>query len=274
MPTAPLEQPAPAPLTARASVVCRGLTKEFRSGLVVVQALQGIDLDILPGELTLLVGPSGCGKTTLLSCIAGILDPTDGLLQVLGADVARLSNRGKCDFRRQNIGFVFQQFNLLPSLTAAENAAVPLIIAGVPRPRAVQKARDVLHEMGLGPRTEAYPAQLSGGQQQRVAIARAVVTEPRLIVCDEPTSALDAATGHTIMELLRGLALQPGRTVVVVTHDPRVFEFGDVIAALEDGRVISVDRQTPGAHAHHSSTELGTLRGSSTTTPKLPKQTP
>jgi putative ABC transport system ATP-binding protein len=230
------------------SIVCRGVTKEFHADKVTVRALRGIDLEIYPGQLTLLVGPSGCGKTTLLSCIAGILDETAGELQVLGQHLSELSGTQKARFRSENVGFVFQQFNLLPSLTAAENAAIPLIVAGRNRNEAIREAAGMLESMGLREKNDAFPTELSGGQQQRVAIARALVTKPRLIVCDEPTSALDAHTGHSIMELLREIAVQPGRSVVVVTHDPRVLEFADRIATMEDGRVLRVeepDRSTP-----------------------------
>jgi putative ABC transport system ATP-binding protein len=227
------------------AVICRGVTKEFGSGATLVRALRGVDLDVDSGELTLLVGPSGCGKTTLLSVIAGILEPTAGTVSVLGVDLARLSRGQKVRFRGENIGFVFQQFNLLPALSAAENVMVPLILAGWPRRRALPKAREVLASMGMADRAAALPGKLSGGQQQRVAIARALVHEPKLLVCDEPTSALDARTGHTIMELLRAVAMTSGRAVAVVTHDNRVFGFGDRIVSLEDGRVTDVARQTP-----------------------------
>ena len=222
-------------------VVCRGITKEYGKGETRVMALRGINLEVYRAQLTLLVGPSGCGKTTLISVIAGILDPTEGKVVVVGTDLSALSRRQKGAFRRDNIGFVFQQFNLLPALTAAENAAVPLIVAGMPRRKAVARAAEFLDLMGLAARRNALPAQLSGGEQQRVAIARALVNEPRLIVCDEPTSALDAKTGQTIMELLRDSALQANRAVIVVTHDPRVFPFGDRVAMLEDGRVVRIE---------------------------------
>lgn len=221
-------------------VSCRGVTRDFPQGRGVVRALRGIDLDVHRGEMTLLVGPSGCGKTTLLSVVAGILEPTAGQVIVLGQDLGRMSNGEKTRFRQKSIGFVFQQYNLLPSLTATENAAVPLIIAGWTRRRAFAHAEEVLQRLGLGERADALPAELSGGQQQRVAIARALVHEPRLIVCDEPTSALDAASGHNIMELLRAIAVQSDRAVVVVTHDPRVYPFADRIAEMEDGHVLRV----------------------------------
>src|SRR5579883_708277 len=223
------------------AVMCRNITKEFGDGDAKVLALRGVDLEVNPGELTLLVGPSGCGKTTLISIIAGLLNPTAGDLTVLGADLRRLGGRRLVQFRGEKIGFVFQQYNLLPSLTAAENAAVPLLIAGHSRKEAVARASAVLASLDLGDRIDSLPSQLSGGQQQRVAIARALVHEPRLLVCDEPTAALDAHAGQTVMELLRRVAVQPGRAVIVVTHDSRVFGFGDRIVAMSDGRVERIE---------------------------------
>jgi putative ABC transport system ATP-binding protein len=232
-----------------AGVVCRDLVKDYGSGTTRVRALRGVNLEVAPGELTLLVGPSGCGKTTLISIMAGTLDPTAGEVRVLGADLARLSKREKAAFRARNVGFVFQQFNLLPALTAAENAAVPLLLNGVSRRAAVARAVEVLQAMDLADRQHSLPGQLSGGQQQRVAIARALVHSPRLLVCDEPTSAVDARTGQTVMELIRKEALRSDRVVVVVTHDPRVFGFGDRIITLEDGRVADARRKEPAAAA-------------------------
>jgi putative ABC transport system ATP-binding protein len=231
------------------AVVCRGVTKVYGQGDAPTLALRGVDLEVRPGELTLLVGPSGCGKTTLISIIAGLLRPTDGEVEVLGSDLRDLPGSKLTRFRQENIGFVFQQYNLLPALTAAENAAVPLVIAGLRRAEAVARATAVLEAVGLGDRTGSLPRQLSGGQQQRVAIARALVHEPRLLVCDEPTAALDARSGRTVMELLRRVAVQPGRAVVVVTHDSRVFGFGDRIIHMGDGRVERVEvpaRDGPG----------------------------
>jgi putative ABC transport system ATP-binding protein len=225
------------------AVRCRGLTKEFGDGESRVRALRGVDLEVPAGEMTLLVGPSGCGKTTLISVVAGLLEPTAGEVSVLGRDLVRMPGRQKVAFRGRNIGFVFQQYNLLPALTAAENAAVPLVIAGAPRRPAVAKAAALLETLGMGDRAHALPAQLSGGQQQRVAIARALVHKPRLLVCDEPTSALDAQSGHTTMELIRRVAVQPGRAVIVVTHDSRVFGFGDRIVYMNDGRIERVETQ-------------------------------
>jgi putative ABC transport system ATP-binding protein len=194
------------------------------------------------GELAMLVGPSGCGKTTLISIIAGLLDANEGGLEVLGTRPAALSSREQIAFRRKNLGFVFQQFNLLPTLTAAENVAVPLFVAGHERRHAIERASELLDELGLGDRLSYLPANLSGGQQQRVAIARALIHDPRLIVCDEPTSALDAKTGHMVMELFSEVAVRPDRALIVVTHDSRIFEFADTIAHMEDGRIMGVEQ--------------------------------
>ena len=206
------------------------------------------------GELAMLVGPSGCGKTTLLSVIAGLLDSNGGDLEVLGETPARMGKQERILFRRRNLGFVFQQYNLLPSLTAAENVAVPLLAAGMNRNEAAGEATRLLAQLGMEERASSLPAQLSGGQQQRVALARALVHKPRLIVCDEPTAALDAKTGHTVMELLSKVAVSPDRAVIVVTHDSRVFEFADTIAHMDDGRIETVE---PGAgHARQFAAQV------------------
>ena len=224
------------------AVKCEGITKWFGAGDAKVQALRGLDIEIGMGELAMLVGPSGCGKTTLISIIAGLLDASEGDLEVLGTRPAVLSQREQILFRRKNLGFVFQQFNLLPTLTAAENVAVPLFVAGANRRHAVEQASELLDELGLGDRLSYLPSNLSGGQQQRVAIARALIHDPRLIVCDEPTSALDAKTGHMVMEMFSEVAVRPDRAVIVVTHDSRIFEFADNITRMEDGRAVAVEQ--------------------------------
>jgi putative ABC transport system ATP-binding protein len=199
--------------------------------------LQGVNFQAALGEMTFLVGPSGCGKTTLISVIAGLLDASAGDLEVLGERHARLSAKNRVLFRRRNLGFVFQQYNLLPSLTAAENAAVPLIADGMSRSLAVKKASALLDRLGMGAKIHSMPRILSGGQQQRVAMARALVHEPRLIICDEPTAALDHKTGDSVMSLLKDAAVAPNRSVIVVTHDSRVFHYANTIAHMDDGTI-------------------------------------
>ncbi len=226
------------------AVRARGITKWFGQSETRIQALRALDLDIAMGELAMLVGPSGCGKTTLISVIAGLLDASEGDLEVLGERADAMSAKERILFRRRNLGFVFQQFNLLPALTAAENVAVPLFVAGWKHRTAVEKAEELLDGLGMAERIHALPSQLSGGQQQRVALARALIHDPRLVVCDEPTSALDAQSGHRVMELLAEIAVRPGRAVIVVTHDSRVLDFADTIAHMEDGRITGVE---PGA---------------------------
>ena len=223
------------------AVLSRQVTKVFGRGDTQVHALRGIDLQIQMGELTMLVGPSGSGKTTLLSVITGLLDATSGELVVLGQRPAALAQEELILFRRENLGFVFQQFNLIPALTAAENVAVPLLAGGVNRRQAIARSKEFLGTLGMAHRAHALPSELSGGEQQRVALARALVHEPKLIVCDEPTSALDGRTGHAVMELLSATAVRPDRAVIIVTHDARIFDFGDQIAHMDDGRIVSLE---------------------------------
>jgi len=225
------------------AVSCLDVQKHFGEGNTRVQALRGVEFAARFGELSFLVGPSGCGKTTLISVIAGLLDRTGGNLSVLGVDVDGLTPGERVLFRRKNVGFLFQQYNLLPAFTAAENVAVPLLIGGVPRNQALEQARSLLSRLGLSERTEALPSQLSGGQQQRVALARALVHEPRLVICDEPTAALDHASGEAVMGLLAANAVHPDRAVIVVTHDTRVFHYAQSIAHMDDGRIAKVTRE-------------------------------
>jgi putative ABC transport system ATP-binding protein len=232
------------------AVSCHGVTKTYGRGQAAVQALRGVDLEVRTGELLMLVGPSGCGKTTLISVIAGVLGRDGGECTVFDHDYQQMRELDTTRFRGRNIGFVFQAFNLIPTLTAAENVAVPLIINGGNRHDSVESANAVLEKVGFDRRMiSSFPQDLSGGQQQRVAIARALVHNPRLIVCDEPTSALDGETGHLVMDLMRRLALGKDRALVVVTHDARIFEFADRIARMEDGSITGIEIPPPPAAA-------------------------
>lgn len=222
------------------AVRCENLTKTYDTGEQKVTALNNVNLEIRLAELMMLVGPSGCGKTTLISIIAGILNQDSGLCELFGENLLTMKSADKLRFRATKIGFVFQAFNLLPALNAAENVAVPLIINGVKRETAQRRAIEVLERVGLGDRWKSLPAQLSGGQQQRVAIARALVHSPNLIVCDEPTSALDHKSGHNVMNLLKEVAVDENRSLVIVTHDARIFSFADRIAEMDDGHIVSI----------------------------------
>lgn len=219
---------------------CEAITKEFGSGQTRIQVLRGVDFSVRLGEMMFLIGPSGCGKTTLISVLAGLLTPNSGTLTVFGQSLRKLRGGRLVDFRGKNIGFIFQQFNLLPTLTAAENAAVPLVGQGMSFGRAVRTAGQMLDRLGMQAHKRKYPTQLSGGQQQRVAIARALVHGPRLVICDEPTASLDAETGQTVMKLLRELAVTPERSVIVVTHDDRIYKYADRISSMSDGRIIEL----------------------------------
>ncbi|MFO1038454.1 MAG: ABC transporter ATP-binding protein [Geminicoccaceae bacterium] len=232
------------------AVVCSALVKDFPSGSGTARILRGIDLEVRSGELMCIVGPSGCGKTTLISIVAGILSATQGEVSLFGEVLTRMGRRARVAFRRANIGFVFQQYNLLPALTAAENAAVPLVAAGMPLATAAKRATTILERLGMGPHAGKLPRQLSGGQQQRVAVARALVHEPRLVICDEPTAALDAESGRKAMELLRANAVRPDAAVIVVTHDNRIHHFADRITEMEDGLVLRVRSAAEGSDAH------------------------
>jgi putative ABC transport system ATP-binding protein len=236
------------------AVECRQVVKEFGDGDSRIRVLHDVDLQAHAGEMSLLVGPSGCGKTTLISIIAGLLDPSEGEVTLFGTPRSSLSERELIEYRARHIGFVFQQYNLLPSLTATANVAIPLLIGKMRREQAFARARAMLDAVGLTDRADAFPAQLSGGQQQRVAIARALVHEPRLLVCDEPTAALDAHAGQVVMELLRRVAVQHDRAVIVVTHDSRVYTYGDRLLEMSDGRIVRARQRStayePGQAAH------------------------
>jgi putative ABC transport system ATP-binding protein len=200
--------------------------------------LRGVDLDVPLGATTFLIGPSGCGKTTLISTIAGLLTANSGSVEILGRKISSMSKRNVIGFRARYLGFIFQQFNLIPALTASENAAVSLVVKGYTLASARRVSDKLLEQLGLGKFKSKYPNQLSGGQQQRVAIARALAHDPQIVICDEPTASLDAETGRTVMELLRDVAGTDNRAVVVVTHDSRIYKFANYIASMSDGLVV------------------------------------
>jgi putative ABC transport system ATP-binding protein len=222
------------------AISCRALKKSYYSKSTETVALRGVDVEIPTGELFMLVGPSGCGKTTLISVIAGILNYDSGECSIYGTNLQAMSDSDRTQYRGRNIGFVFQSYNLIPSLTTCENVSIPLLLQGIERPLALKRSQEVLTRVGLSDKHQALPTELSGGQQQRVAIARALVHNPKLIVCDEPTSALDHATGAEIMELFRQEALSGQRTLVIVTHDSRIFHYADRIGVMDDGLVTKV----------------------------------
>ena len=223
------------------AVRCDGIIKNYGSGDTQVQALRGVDLEVRTGELLMLVGPSGCGKTTLISILAGIMNQTSGSCSILGQNLSRLSPQELVAFRGRHLGFVFQAFNLIPSLSVLENASIPLLINGVDREAAFPRAARILAQVGLESKLQVLPGDLSGGQQQRVAIARALVHDPQLVLCDEPTSALDHQTGTRVMDILKKLALDGNRSLVIVTHDSRIYDYADRIAHLDDGRIERIE---------------------------------
>jgi putative ABC transport system ATP-binding protein len=225
----------------------RGVEKSFGDGASRIRVLKDVNLDAYSGEILMLVGPSGCGKTTLLSAIAGTMKVDAGTISAFGYQLPEMSGSALTRFRASHIGFIFQQFNLIPTVSCAENVSVPLLIQGVGRREALRKSREMLDAVGLGDRWKERPGKLSGGQQQRVAIARALVHEPPLVICDEPTAALDAQNGERVMDLFRKVALTPGRSVIIVTHDNRIFPYADRIATMDDGRMIGEHE-----HAHPS----------------------
>ncbi|WP_407682280.1 ABC transporter ATP-binding protein [Pseudocalidococcus azoricus] len=215
----------------------RGLEMTYYAGHQATPVLKGIDLDVKAGDIELLMGPSGSGKTTLLSIMAGILTPTAGHVRLFGQDITSLPKRQLAQFRLQNIGFIFQGFNLFPALTAAENIGVALQLKGVPSKQAKTQVMELLERVGLAERADHLPEDLSGGQKQRVAIARALAGHPKLILADEPTAALDSQSGRRVIEILGQLAKQDGCTVVMVTHDPRIVDIADRVVYVEDGQI-------------------------------------
>ena len=219
------------------AIQVESVTKSYAEGAAAVRALHPIDLGIHSGEVTLLMGPSGSGKTTLLSIMGCILRPTSGRVIIAGTDVTQLNERELPRIRLSQIGFIFQGFNLFPALTAMENVALALDLKGISGRPAKDRAMEVLSRVALADKFNSYPADLSGGQKQRVAIARALVGDPAILLADEPTAALDSTSGRAVIDLLRGLAHERGRAVVVVTHDARLMELADRVVRLEDGKI-------------------------------------
>ena len=220
-----------------------GIAKDLGHGAGQIRALKGVDLALKGGQLTLLMGPSGSGKTTLLSILGCMLTPTEGTVRVRGDSIAGKNPEDLAKLRRENIGFVFQSYHLFPTLSAADNVRLALDVRGETGRNAADKSRAALAGVGLSNKTRNYPRQLSGGEQQRVAIARAVVGDPSVILADEPTAALDTENGKAIMGILAAIAKDPGRGVLVVTHDPRLVPFADRIIHIEDGLIV---REEPG----------------------------
>ncbi len=231
-------------------VDARAVEKSFGDGPDRIHVLKQVNFQARTGEITMLVGPSGCGKTTLLSAVAGTLKIESGGIRVFDHDLEKMSNGALTRFRAKSIGFIFQQFNLIPTLTIAENVGVPLQIQGLSSGKALMRSREILDRVGLGNRWKDRPSKLSGGQQQRVAIARALVHEPPLVICDEPTAALDAQNGEIVLDLFRQVARSPERAVIIVTHDNRIFSYADRIARMDDGEIVEVREQSQ-EHAPH-----------------------
>lgn len=219
------------------SIQCKGVNKTYGEGDSKVEALKNINLEIYSGELTLLIGPSGSGKTTLLSIITMILKPDNGELLLLGQDILKMNDEEKSLFCLNNLGIVFQSIFLIPTLTVLENVSVPMLIAGYDEKIANEKSMEVLKRFNIANRSHFPPTDISKGQQQRVGIARAIVNDSKIIICDEPTSALDHHSGYDVMGLLHELARDPEKTVLVVTHDQRIFPYADRIISILDGEI-------------------------------------
>ncbi len=228
----------------------REIVKELGQGAGMVRALKGVSLSLEPGELTLLMGPSGSGKTTLLSILGCILTPTSGSLTIAGTSTAGLLPEALAALRRRHIGFVFQGYNLFPTLTAVENVRLALDVQGISGANSVTTATQALTAVGLAHRMHAYPRSMSGGEQQRVAIARAIAGKPSLILADEPTAALDSENGQSVMALLSELAREKSRSILAVTHDHRTLPYAHRIVNIEDGLIVGETRQQPTGKPH------------------------
>jgi putative ABC transport system ATP-binding protein len=231
-------------------VDARDVEKSFGQGANRLHVLKKVNLQARTGDILMLVGPSGCGKTTLLSAIAGTLKVDSGKIEVFNKELTSMSGGALTKFRAENIGFIFQQFNLIPTLSIAENVGIPLLIQGVSSGKALKRSREALDRVGLGDRWKERPNKLSGGQQQRVAIARALVHEPPLVICDEPTAALDSKNGEIVLDLFSQVARTANRAVIIVTHDNRIFSYADRIARMDDGEIVEVRERAPGEKPH------------------------
>jgi putative ABC transport system ATP-binding protein len=229
---------APAEVAAAPLICIRSLSKQYQRGGQPIPVLLDINLDVRAGEFIALMGPSGSGKSTLLNLIAGIDTPTSGTILIGGVDIATLSEGELADWRARNVGFIFQFYNLLPVLTAFENVELPLLLTSLSSRERGERARALLAAVGLSDRADHFPNELSGGQQQRVAIARALVTDPALIVADEPTGDLDRATGEEVLQLMDGLVRELGKTIVMVTHDPKAASRAQRMVHLEKGVLV------------------------------------
>lgn len=227
----------------------RDIVKELGKGAGKVMALKGVDMELRPGELTLLMGPSGSGKTTLLSILGCILTPTSGKIKLTGIDTSGLEPEALAELRRQHIGYIFQSYNLFPTLTALENVRIALDVRGQKGYPAAARSEEVLRQVGLGQRLLNYPGNLSGGEQQRVAVARAIASSPAIVLADEPTAALDSENGHAVMELLARIAHEQNRSVLAVTHDPRTLGYADRVVKIEDGLIVGEERRPEGLDA-------------------------
>ncbi len=239
-------------LPAHLALRTEGVQKSYGMGQSRTTALKGADFEAHLGEVTMIVGPSGCGKTTLLSIIAGTLTAEQGRINVLGFPLHEMKHPSLTRFRANHVGFIFQQFNLIPTISVIENVSVPLIINGAKTKVAEARAAEWLAKVGLAGRERERPMNLSGGQQQRVAIARALIHNPPLIICDEPTSALDRVTGQQVMEVIRTVARDPDRCVIVVSHDPRIYHYADRMAEMDDGRIFRVLENPAAIAAAHA----------------------
>jgi len=244
--------PDPIP-SSRIVVDARSVEKSFGDGSSRLHVLKHVDFQAHTGEIMMLVGPSGCGKTTLLSAIAGTMRVDAGDITVFGHELGKMSGGALTRFRSKTIGFIFQQFNLIPTISVAENVGIPLLIQGVSSGKALKRSREILDLVGLGARWKERPNKLSGGEQQRIAIARALVHEPPLVICDEPTAALDAKNGEIVLDLFRQVARSADRAVIIVTHDNRIFSYADRISRMDDGEIVEVHEQdhTEPPHFEH-----------------------